>query len=110
MVLHILTYLVPGYLSPSSERPPGLIILPDLISREYADEICQSIGWDESVSKGNAVIVSVRNYDVGTSTILYIHVLYNILQTVIYFRAFLFLGDFHEDIHFQNLKQHKSVF
>ncbi|XP_033742555.1 alkylated DNA repair protein alkB homolog 8-like [Pecten maximus] len=43
---------VPPSLSPSDELPPGLILLKDFISQDYADKMLESIKWHEEESPG----------------------------------------------------------
>lgn len=43
---------VPEYISPSIEKPSGLILLEDFITVEYADQIMESVVWDTDAIAG----------------------------------------------------------
>ncbi|XP_060065230.1 alkylated DNA repair protein alkB homolog 8-like [Ylistrum balloti] len=43
---------VPSSLSPSDDLPPGLILLENFITQEYAEKMLESIDWHEEASHG----------------------------------------------------------
>jgi hypothetical protein len=44
--------------SPSRERPPGLILLEEYVTEEYAAEIIKSVNWQDDHVNGILVLLN----------------------------------------------------